>query len=98
MDILERHADTADKVRKGLISPQVAASAAMANCSSATEFRARRMFFAAMTRFRSEVQDVAALSSAFSTDLHRFLSIVAEHTPTATDWDAAMARKAGEQQ
>lgn len=97
MDILERHAQTADQVRKGLLSPQVAASAAMAHCSSATEFKARRMFNAALARFRSDVQDAAAVSQAFNTELLRFLSTVAEHTPTMNDWDHAMQRKAGEQ-
>lgn len=97
MDILEQHAHTADQVRKGLLSPQVAASAAMAKCSSAAEFQARRMFNAAMVRFRSDVQDAAAVSHAFNTELLRFLSTVAEHAPTMSDWDQAMHRQAGGQ-
>lgn len=98
MDILERHAQTAEQIASGRVSPGVAFGAEMARYSSETEFRARRMFNAALSRFRSEIQDCAALSHAFDTQLIRFMSIVTEHAPTAADWDAAMARKAGEQQ
>lgn len=97
MDILERHADMAQKVAQGLVSPGVAQGSNIARFSSAVEIRARRKFNAALSVFRSEIQDSAALSNAFNTELLRFLSIVDEHAPTIADWDAAMARKAGKQ-
>ena len=60
------------------------------NMSSAAEFKARRIFFAAASEFRSKIQDAAALSPCMATELLRYLSIVDEHKPTQTQWDKAM--------
>jgi hypothetical protein len=87
----------AQRVLAGQISPRLLHSATAAKCSSAAEFRARRMFYAALSEFRSNVQDAAAISHAFDTQLLRFISIVGEHVPTLEQWDEAMARRVDEQ-
>lgn len=100
-DTCAEFADIAEKVIKGevlpteaYVSPRLARAVEDAKCSSAAEFKARRMFFAALSRFRSDVQDAAALSHAFDTALLRFLAIVGEHAPSHAQWDAAMVERA----
>lgn len=100
MNNLVRHADALMDGLKREVSPGVRRSAERAAYGVATEFKARRKAFAAIAKFRSEMQDAAALSPIYGTHLLRFLSIVQEHAPSAEDWDQAMelAAEAGRMQ
>jgi hypothetical protein len=74
-----------------MTSPYLRISSERAQVSSAAEFRARRIYNAAVAKFRSELQDAAALSPAYGTQLLRLLSLIDEHTtPTIPQWDKAI--------
>jgi hypothetical protein len=57
---------------------------------SATEFKARRIYFAAMAALRSNLLDAADLSPAFRDRLEAFRRQVDAMAPTQAEWDAAM--------
>jgi len=68
-------------------------AAARAPVSSAAEFKARRTYFPALAKFRSDLQDVAALSPSMNSRLLRLADLLAEHAPTQAEWDEAMGIK-----
>lgn len=72
-------------------SPHLRVAFDRAQVSSAAEFRARRIYNAALVEFRSKLQDAAALSPAHGTQLLRLLSVIDEHSaPVIPAWDRAI--------
>lgn len=94
-DTLERMAETAAAIAGGYVSPRLKFGAA--RCGAATEFRARRLFMDSLAAFRSNMLDSADLSDAFREQIRTFLRKVEAEAPTLTQWDEAMAEKAGKQ-
>lgn len=74
-----------------MTSPYLLFAAGRAQVSAAAEFRARRTYNAALVEFRSKLQDAAAGSPAYGTQLLRLLSLIDEHTkPIIPAWDRAI--------
>lgn len=97
MDTNARLAETAERVRRGEVSPGIAAGQVLATFSLPTDRRGLRKFNDAWARCRSEMQDAAALCGPGAAQLmHRFLATMAEAVPTHRDFDAAIQRQHSE--
>lgn len=97
MDTLSRHAAIAEGLATGRISPGVAIGAQRAQCSSATEFRARKIYRQGLAAFRNNLLDAADLSPVMRDELLRFYRELERIAPTHAQWDAAMAAREGGQ-
>lgn len=94
-DTLERMAETAQSVARGHVTQGLAFGAL--RCGAATEFRARRLYNESLAAFKSNLLDAADLSPAFRDNIYAFLKQLDATAPTLTQWDEAMAEKAGNQ-
>ena len=72
------------------VSPGLAAAAKRAEVSTATEFRARKLFYAGVAALKNNALDAADLRPVFRERLLQFYRDLATIEPSAADWDKAM--------
>jgi hypothetical protein len=94
-DTLERMADEAVAVTRGYVSPGLQFGAS--RCGAATEFRARRLYMDTLRSCKSNLLDTADLTPVMRDRILAFIKVIEASAPTLTQWDEAMAEKAGKQ-
>lgn len=75
------------------VSPGVSAGALRAQYSSASEFRARKLFNSSLSAFTSNLLDVADMTPLMRERIQQFRALVLQQAPDMAEWNTVMEKQ-----